>query len=126
VDFYVYMLLCSDDSIYVGHTDNLDERLAAHEQRRYSGYTAKRLPAKLIFSERLPTRDDAFSAERRIKGWTRAKKLALAEGDWEMVSRLALRRTSQPESRRDAAAHGFESLTMSGSRRWLHEQRPLG
>ena len=79
--FYVYMLQCSDGSLYVGHTDDLDARLSAHRSRRYAGYTARRLPIRLIFSEPFNTRDEAFAAERQIKGWSRAKKLALARGE---------------------------------------------
>ena len=90
--FYVYMLLCSDDSIYVGHTDDLETRLSAHRTRRFSGYTAKRLPIKLIFYEQFATREEAFTAERRIKGWARPKKVALARSEWDrVVERAAIR-----------------------------------
>ena len=87
--FYVYMLQCSDGSIYVGHTEDLVARLAAHRARRYSGYTSKRLPVSLIFSESFNSRDAAFQAERQVKGWSRTKKLALARGDWGAVVDLA-------------------------------------
>jgi predicted GIY-YIG superfamily endonuclease len=76
---YVYMLECSDLSIYVGHTDDLEVRLAKHRNRTNCGYTAKRLPVKLIYSESFATREDALAAERKIKGWTRAKKLAFSQ-----------------------------------------------
>jgi predicted GIY-YIG superfamily endonuclease len=91
--FYVYLLLCSDESIYVGHTDNLEARLSAHRSRRHCGYTAKRLPVRLIFSEQFSTGDEAFTSERRIKGWRRDKKLALARRDWSTVQELALIRS---------------------------------
>jgi predicted GIY-YIG superfamily endonuclease len=87
--FYVYMLRCADDSLYVGHTDDLAGRVEAHRARRYAGYTAKRLPVSLIFADTFRTREEAFAAERRIKGWSRAKKLALVRGDWETVRQLA-------------------------------------
>lgn len=88
--FYVYMLLCSDASIYVGHTEDLETRLTAHQTRRYcGGYTAKRLPVKLIFHDQFATREEAFAAERRLKGWSHSKKLALARGDWDHVVQLA-------------------------------------
>ena len=89
MSFYIYMLLCSDGSIYTGHTDDLEARLSSHRARRYSGYTASRLPVSLIFSGEFGTRDEAFQAERRIKGWSRAKKLALARGDWAAVQEIA-------------------------------------
>ncbi|OGO07511.1 MAG: hypothetical protein A2Y61_02585 [Chloroflexi bacterium RBG_13_60_13] len=90
--FYVYMLLCSDGSLYTGHTDNLEARLAAHHDGRFRGYTLRRRPVELIFREQFSTRDEAFRAEREIKGWSRAKKLALAEGNWREIQRLSQRR----------------------------------
>jgi predicted GIY-YIG superfamily endonuclease len=95
--FYVYMLECSDRSIYVGHTDDLELRLAKHRNRTYCGYTAKRLPVKLIYSESFSTREEALAAEQKVKGWTRAKKLALAAGDSVMLRRLSMRRSPQPD-----------------------------
>src|SRR2546429_163201 len=97
LSFAVYMLLCADGSIYVGHTEDLGARLAAHRSRHYSGYTAKRLPVRLIFAESFNTREEAFAAERQIKGWRRSKKLALATGDWLAVQELASIRS--PERR---------------------------
>ena len=93
--FYVYMVLCADGSLYTGHSDNLEARLAAHNDGRFRGYTFKRRPVKLIFHQTFGTRMEALSAERQIKGWSRAKKLALVQGDWEMVSRMSLRRRPQ-------------------------------
>ncbi len=87
--FQSYMHECSDGSLYVGHTDDLDARLSAHRSRRYAGYTARRLPIRLIYPEPFYTRDEAFAAERQIKGWSRAKKLALARGEWDLVVELA-------------------------------------
>jgi len=89
MSFYVYMLRCSDESIYTGHTDNLESRLAAHHQRLYCGYAASRLPVRLIFQEQFQTRDEAFARERQIKGWSRRKKLAMAAGDWTRVRTLS-------------------------------------
>jgi predicted GIY-YIG superfamily endonuclease len=89
MSFYVYMLECADGSIYTGHTDDLEARLAAHHQGTFKGYTSRRRPVRLIFQEQFRTRDEAFAAERQIKGWCRAKKLALARGDWAEVIRLA-------------------------------------
>ena len=97
--FFIYMLLCSDGSIYVGHTEDLEARLAAHRSRVYSGYTAKRLPVSLIFCDQFATREEAFAAERQIKGWSRRKKLALARRDWDEVRWLASIRS--PQRRRD-------------------------
>ena len=87
--FYAYLLRCNDGSYYVGHTDDLEQRMAQHTAGALGGYTAKRLPVKLLWSDTFQTRDDAFAAERKLKGWSRAKKEALVAGDWERVSELA-------------------------------------
>jgi len=87
--FCVYMLECADGSLYIGHTDNLEARIAAHQLGTFRGYTSRRLPVRLIFAEQAASRDEAFAFERRIKGWSRKKKLALARGDWAEVQRLA-------------------------------------
>ncbi len=44
---------------------------------------------RLIFQAQFATRDEAFAAERRVKGWSREKKLALTRGDWKAIERLA-------------------------------------
>jgi predicted GIY-YIG superfamily endonuclease len=106
VEFYAYMVLCSDQSIYTGHADNLEARLAAHSDGRFRGYTFE--PAvRLIFQAAFPTREEAIQAERQIKGWSRAKKLALADGDWELLQRLSLRRQPQPTSRTGGSSPPF-------------------
>lgn len=93
--FYAYLLLCNDGSYYAGHTDDLDQRIAQHQSGVLGGYTAKRLPVRLVWSDRFLTRGEAFAAERQIKGWSRAKKKALIAGDWVLISNLARNRQSE-------------------------------
>ncbi len=71
-EFYLYILECNDKSYYIGHTDNIEKRLAEHTQG-LSSYTSKKLPVKIVYTELFQTRDDAFAAERKIKGWNRKK-----------------------------------------------------
>ena len=87
--FYAYLLRCNDGSYYAGHTDDLDLRIAQHQSGAFGGYTAKRLPVTLVWSEWFQTRDDAFRVERKLKGWSRAKKEAMIARDWALVSQLA-------------------------------------
>ncbi len=95
--FLVYILKCADGSYYTGHTDDLEKRLAEHQSASIPGcYTTRRLPVQLVFLETFATRYEALSAERQIKGWSRAKKEAMMRGDWVEVSRLARSRAKSP------------------------------
>jgi predicted GIY-YIG superfamily endonuclease len=96
--FYVYMLECADGSYYVGHTDDLEKRMALHDAGSCAGYTAQRRPVQLVFADEFPSRDDAIQRERQLKGWSRAKKEALIRGDWEAVHRLAGCRSARGRS----------------------------
>lgn len=98
MSFWVYILRCSDNSYYTGHTDNLEERIAKHKSGEIEGYTSTRLPVRLMFSEQFPTREEALTCERQIKGWSRNKKEALMRGDWNEISRLAHRNYSDENS----------------------------
>ena len=93
--FFVYILECSDGSYYVGHTEDLQTRIAEHEDGTFGGYTARRQPIKLVYSCELPSREAAFARERQLKGWSREKKEALIRGDWDCLRRLARSRSSK-------------------------------
>ena len=65
--FWVYLLRCSDGTYYAGHTDNLEKRLTEHQAGFGADYTMRRRPVELVWCEYLPSRDEAFAFERRIK-----------------------------------------------------------
>ena len=100
--FHVYMLRCADGSFYVGHTDELQRRVAQHEAGELPGYTHERRPVSLVWHQETATREEALAAEMRIKGWSRAKKEALIAGDWERVKQLA--RASTGSARTEGGA----------------------
>ena len=91
MSFWTYILQCSDRSYYVGHTDDLAARIAGHQSGLVKGYTQKRRPVTHVWSQEFAERDEAFRAERQIKGWSRAKKEALIRGDWDAVHLLSMR-----------------------------------
>ena len=101
--FYAYLLRCNDGSYYAGHTDNLEQRIAQHQAGALGGYTARRRPVELVWSDSFQTRDDALSVERKLKGWSRAKKQALIAGDWDMISQLARSRNRTSEGGNSSA-----------------------
>jgi predicted GIY-YIG superfamily endonuclease/proteasome lid subunit RPN8/RPN11 len=87
--FWAYMLHCNAGRFYTGHTDDLERRVAQHKAGHFEGFTKRFLPVELVWAQEFTTRDEAKAAEHRIKGWSRAKKLALIRGDWDAISRLA-------------------------------------
>jgi len=101
MSFWTYMLHCRDGYFYVGHTDNLECRMAQHASGDVPGFAADHWPGRLVWSEQFSTRDEALMMERRIKGWKRAKKLALIRGDWTEISRLAKSSPSTSSGRTD-------------------------
>ena len=89
MSFYAYILRCADDSFYTGHTDDFEGRIAAHQQGLVEGYTKTRRPVRLEWAQEFETHYEALSAERQIKGWSRAKKQALIDGNWDLLIRLS-------------------------------------
>jgi len=87
--FWTYMLHCRGGVFYTGHTEDLEYRLAQHQRAALPGFTSNLLPVTLVWCQDFPTRYEALAAERRIKGWSRAKKMALIRGDWGRISALA-------------------------------------
>ena len=96
--FWAYLLRCGDGSYYAGHTDDLPNRFGSHQAGRGGDYTARRLPVALVWSQEFPTRIEAMEGERRIKGWSRAKKEALIAGDWAALSQLARSPGARPST----------------------------
>ena len=83
------MLHCNGGLFYIGQTDDLERRVAQHQSGSIPGFTHSRLPVTLVWSESFQLRIEAQAAEQKIKGWSRAKKLALIRGDWPLISTLA-------------------------------------
>lgn len=78
MEYFTYILECSDKSFYVGCTNNLEKRLSQHNNSKWGAhYTKLRRPVVLKYSELFPTLKEARRREKEIKGWRREKKLAL-------------------------------------------------
>jgi predicted GIY-YIG superfamily endonuclease len=72
------MILCEDNSIYTGITEDIQHRLKEHETSQGSKHTRKHGVKKLLHTERYDTRSAARNRESQIKGWRRQKKVNLA------------------------------------------------
>jgi putative endonuclease len=91
----LYILRCADGSYYTGtyRGEDIATRVSEHNTGHYpDAWTARRRPVELKFSETFDSITEAIAAERRIKGWSRAKKEAMMAGDWDKLPWLARRR----------------------------------
>ena len=86
---YMYILKCSDNSYYTGSTIDIKRRLWQHQNGKGANYTKKRLPVELIYYEEYSRIDEAFYREKQIHGWSRKKKEALINGQYEDLKMLA-------------------------------------
>jgi putative endonuclease len=94
---FLYLLRCADGSYYVGVTrTSLEMRIAQHNAGSFGGYTLTRRPVTLVYSQWFDRATDAIENERKLKGWSRAKKEALVRGDFDELKRLSARRKKEP------------------------------
>ena len=73
---YMYVVRCSDDTLYTGYTTNLTQRIAAHNKGKGAKYTRTRRPVTLLYYETFPSKSEAMKAEYAFKQKTRQQKLA--------------------------------------------------
>src|SRR5258708_30665293 len=91
--YFVYILLCGDNSYYTGITNDLERRLYEHENGvDPKSFTFKRRPVKLVFQEMFTEVTQAIAFEKQVKGWNRVKKEALIKGQWDLLPELSKRR----------------------------------
>ena len=78
MNYFVYILKCADNTLYVGSTNNLAKRVIQHNTAKAGAhYTKIRRPVKLVYSETVKTLLKARRREAEIKNWRRDKKLKL-------------------------------------------------
>ena len=73
----VYIVKCSDESLYAGVTKDIERRIHEHNSGNGAKYTKSRLPVNLVWSEPKPSRSEAQKREHEIKSFSREKKLQL-------------------------------------------------
>ncbi len=74
--WYLYVLVCKDGTLYTGITSDLVRRIRQHRNGKASRYTRSRLPVKLVYQERCPGRSAALRKEYALKQLTRKEKEA--------------------------------------------------
>ena len=105
--YYVYMLANRSHTLYTGVTNDLEHRVAQHKAKvNPTGFTARYNITRLVYFEQFTNVTEAIEWEKTIKGWVRAKKVALIEAqnkywrdlaaDWDIATTHSLH--SKPQS----------------------------
>ena len=87
---YVYILKCSDETLYVGVTKDVDRRFHEHQYAIHmESYTAQRLPVELLYVEPIVGPLNAIAREKQLKNWSHQKKMALINNDFALLASLS-------------------------------------
>jgi putative endonuclease len=95
---YMYILECADKSYYTGSTKYLELRVQQHQNGEGANHTKNRLPVKLVYYEEFDRIDHAFFREKQVQGWSRKKKEALINGEFEKLPLLSKNYTQLPST----------------------------
>lgn len=88
-EYHVYIMSNRSRTLYTGVTSNLGQRVRQHKEKLVSGFTSKYKIDRLVYVEATGDVNAAIGREKQIKGWSRAKKVALIESanpEWEDLS----------------------------------------
>lgn len=103
--YYVYIVKCSDNSYYTGITNDIDRRINEHNDGiKPDSYTYTRRPVELVFNYEFNDVEQAILFEKQVKGWSRKKKEAIINDNWELLPQLSFNkekrlRQAQPDKR---------------------------
>ncbi|OHA18274.1 MAG: hypothetical protein A2664_02315 [Candidatus Taylorbacteria bacterium RIFCSPHIGHO2_01_FULL_46_22b] len=75
--YFVYIIRCSDDTLYTGITTDVERRFNEHKNGKGGHYTKSRKAVELLYTEKSPDRSSALKREAEIKSWSREEKLNL-------------------------------------------------
>ncbi len=103
--YYTYIMASRTKTLYTGVTNDLERRVCEHKSKSTKSFTSRYHVTNLVWYEEFQDVNDAIAAEKTIKGWRRAKKLALIEeqnsewrdlaAGWNVVKEEIPRRTSE-------------------------------
>ncbi len=94
---YTYILKCANGKYYTGSTTDLDRRIAQHQAGEGANFTRKNLPVELVYYEEHQRIDQAFYREKQIQGWSRKKKEALINGEFDKLPGLSKNYTDKSD-----------------------------
>ncbi|UQB68245.1 GIY-YIG nuclease family protein [Epilithonimonas zeae] len=105
--YFLFILKCSDNSYYTGVTSDFESRLIKHQSGYYpESYTHSRRPVQLVLYNEFNEIEQAIAFEKQVKGWSKKKKEAIINDNWEKLKGLSICRNN---SHSDNMYKGFDS-----------------
>jgi putative endonuclease len=104
--FHVYIMASASRVLYIGVTGDLLRRVREHKEMRAPGFTARYRVTELVYFEAFGDSRIAFAREKQIKGWLRARKIALIESfnpHWRDLAAELQPPTPNAKSQRDSS-----------------------
>ncbi len=95
--FFVYIVTNASKTLYIGVTNNLERRVQQHKEKSVPGFTARYNISRLVYFAQFSDPRDAIEYEKKLKGWSRAKKITLVEESNSTWEDLAADWFDQPE-----------------------------
>jgi putative endonuclease len=86
--WFVYILQCNDGRLYIGMTNDIERRLKEHASGKGGHFTKSFGVSRFLYKEEYDSRIDAMKRESQLKGWTKRKKIALIQGDTQLLKEL--------------------------------------
>ena len=99
MDYYVYIILCEDDSYYTGHALDVWSRFNQHLRGTGARYTKIHKPQKLVYVERFSSRGEAIGREREIKRLSRSEKKRLVKSSSRQAKKVKVNRVGRAVDR---------------------------
>lgn len=94
----MYILKCANGAYYTGSTKDLESRLIQHQNGEGANFTKKHLPVELVYYEVFNRIDEAFMREKQVQGWSRKKKEALINREYDKLPELSKSRIGASSS----------------------------
>ena len=93
----MYILRCSDGSYYVGSERDLEARMQQHAVGGGAEYTSRRMAVELVFAHECTDMGQAYALEKKVQGWSRAKREALIRGEQHLLPSLSRKQFPKQE-----------------------------
>ena len=125
MSWYVYIVRCKDRTLYTGITNDLAQRITAHNRAKAARYTRYRRPVRLVYWETVDNRSVAAQRESLIKSWSRPKKMQFIVSARQKTG-LGISKIMTPHAQRSGRAPVAQGIEQKPSKLLAGGSSPPG